>query len=118
MIDDEEDICDVVETLLGARGMRVLTATSGLAGIELFEQHAADIDLVLLDLTMPGITGPETLRAIRSIRHDARVVFSSGYSSDTMDSTLAEQGAAGFLHKPYTPDTLLDRIDTVLRVGV
>ena len=118
VIDDEEDICDVVETLLGARGIRVLSATSGTAGVELFEQHADEIDLVLLDVTMPGITGPETLRAIQAIREDARVVFSSGYNGDGVEGTLAGHGAVGFLHKPYTPETLLERIESAMRAAI
>lgn len=118
VIDDEEDICDVVATLLGPRGIQVLTATSGTAGIELFKRNAAEIDLVLLDVTMPGITGPETLRAIRAIRDDARVVFSSGYNGDGIQSALAGHGAVGFLHKPYTPETLLERIDAAMQVAI
>jgi two-component system cell cycle sensor histidine kinase/response regulator CckA len=118
VIDDEEDICDVVATLLGPRGIHVLTATSGTAGIELFKRNADQIDLVLLDVTMPGITGPETLRAIRAIRDDARIVFSSGYNGDGIESALAGHGAVGFLHKPYTPETLLERIDSAMQVAV
>lgn len=106
VIDDEEDIRDIVQAGLEARGLRVWTAENGERGIELFRSRADEIDLVLLDLTMPGLDGCEVLDAILTIRPDARVVLSSGFSEGEAASRVGTARLAGFIHKPYTMDAL------------
>ena len=85
-------------------------ATDGREGIEIFREHADDLACVLLDLTMPHMSGEQTLEAIRAIRPDVRVVLSSGYDKRSATKRFAEKGLAGFVQKPYQKATLLAKI--------
>ena len=114
VVDDEEDIRDVVETVLESRGARVLTAADGAAGIEQFRLHADDVDVVLLDMTMPGLGGDAVFREILSIRPNARVILSSGYSEQDALAHLDDERMAGFVHKPYTAQSLIEKIGAAL----
>ncbi|MBI5866256.1 MAG: PAS domain S-box protein, partial [Planctomycetes bacterium] len=107
VIDDESDVCEVVSAVLEPRGTVVLTTQSGREGIELFRAHSQEIDVVLLDVTMPEMSGIEVLVELRKIRPDVRVVLSSGYVQADLASDEIARTATGFLHKPYTIDGLL-----------
>ena len=114
VVDDEEDIREVVQAVLESRGLRVLTAEDGPAGIERFRQHADEIDVVLLDMTMPGMSGAAVFQEILAIRPDARVILSSGYSEQEALERLDVGRIAGFVHKPYTAQMLVDTIGASL----
>ncbi len=114
MIDDDEAVREISADVLSRAGMQVLTAADGLEGVKLFEVHADTIRVVLLDRTMPTMSGADTFDAIREIRPDARIVLVSGYSEDPATSELMDRGLAGFLKKPFSPETLLERVRDVL----
>ena len=95
-------------------GASVVTATDGVTAGELFRGRAADIDLVILDINMPGMDGAATCEEIRSIRPDVPVLFCSGRGHAEGAARIADQGAAGFLQKPFTFDTLREKIAEVL----
>jgi len=115
VIDDEEDVRDVARSILEQRGMQVLTAPDGRSGIETFRTHADQIDVVLLDMTMPGMRGGDVFREIRAIRPDAQVVVSSGYSEEDVMRRFLDSPPAGFVPKPYTLEALVQRISSVVR---
>ncbi len=117
VIDDEDEVRDVIRDMLSYRGMRVLTAGEGEGGVELFRQHADEIDVVLLDMTMPGMSGGEVFERIIEIRPDTKVIISSGYSTESVSSRFGQRKPAGFVHKPFTADTLMQGISEVLRNG-
>lgn len=114
VIDDEEAVRDVVRDVLESRGVTVLDADSGERGIELFRRAAATIDAVLLDLTMPGMTGEAVFRELQLIRPDVRVVVSSGYSERETASRFRGDGLAGVVPKPYTAEILVRRVAEAL----
>lgn len=114
VIDDDEGVRDLAREVLERAGMHVLCAEDGRSGVHAFEQHADEIRVVLLDRTMPELSGADTLQAIRSIRSDTPVVLVSGYSQERVQDELGEMGLAGFLKKPFAPETLLERIADVL----
>lgn len=115
VIDDEEDIRDVVQSVLESRGVRVLLAEDGPQGVEQFRRHAGEIDVVLLDMTMPGMSGDSVYRKIVGIRPDARVILSSGYSKQEAFARLDDAHMAGFVHKPYTAQALIDTIGAAMK---
>jgi CheY-like chemotaxis protein len=80
VIDDEEVVRSTVAAALRRLGYNIITAPDGTYGVELLRAQGESIRLVLLDLTMPGLGGVETMREIRKIRPDVPVVLSSGYS--------------------------------------
>jgi DNA-binding NtrC family response regulator len=89
-------------------GLQVITAADGREGVEVFARNADEIRLVLLDRTMPTMGGFEAFQKIRKIRPEAQVVLVSGYSEERAAAELAGLGLAGFLQKPFLPETLVD----------
>lgn len=109
VIDDEESVRNTLGTLLEHVGFSVLLAADGRQGIELFRRHSSSISLVVLDMTMPGMGGEETLREIRRISADTRVVLVSGYDKKEAGSRFAGQQLAGFLQKPFGLGELISK---------
>jgi PAS domain S-box-containing protein len=116
VVDDEPTVRAVAKRVLEQQGFSVLTASDGDEGLRLFKQHATAV-LVLLDMTMPRLSGEETYREMRKLRADARVVLSSGYNEQDATTKFAGKGLAGFLQKPYSPGELLAKVREVLGYG-
>jgi PAS domain S-box-containing protein len=106
VVDDEESVRHVACQTLAVLGLRTLTAADGTAAIGLFREHAPEIDLVLLDLTMPGLSGEETLRELHAIRPDLRVILMSGYNAREMMARCTGPGVLDFLPKPFDVSSL------------
>lgn len=113
VVDDEDMIRRIAKASLEIRGYRVLLAVNGLEAIEKVQKHS-DIELVLLDLTMPVMNGEEAVDRIQQIRPGARVVVSTGYSHREAAARFNRKSVDGFLHKPYTARQLTDMVDGVL----
>ena len=111
LVDDEEAIRHLGKTILEQKGYRVLTAEDGRETIEIFSEKKNEIDLVILDLTMPHRSGGEVLRQLRQIEPKVSVIVSSGHRTDhSLD--LAD---ILFLPKPYRPNDLLRMVTEALR---
>jgi PAS domain S-box-containing protein len=110
VIDDEEIVRSTAQTALRRLGYSVITAPDGAAGVVLFRAQSQSIRLVLLDLSMPGMSGEETMREIRKIRPDVSVVLSSGYNEADALRRFEGQHLSGFLQKPYSGRTLALRV--------
>ena len=115
VVDDEPSVRGVAERILHTAGFTVLTAADGREAVDIFRGHAGDVALVLLDLTMPHMDGEETLRALRDIRSDARVILSSGYTEQEAVNRFTDLGLAGFIQKPYQPQNLVGMIRGLLK---
>ena len=114
LIDDDQYVLDVGSRMLERLGYTVLMASDGQEGLEVFRERAAEIDCVLLDLTMPRLSGEEVFREIRRIRTDVPVVLSSGYNEQDVTQRFVGQGLAGFAQKPYTLEKLREILGHVL----
>jgi PAS domain S-box-containing protein len=114
VIDDDEAVRELAEDVLRRTGMRVLTASDGHEGVKLFGLHADSICVVLLDRTMPTLSGADTFEAIRALRPDAKIVLVSGYLEERVTDELAGRDVSGFLKKPFSPETLLARVREVV----
>jgi len=101
IIDDDATVCDVASRVVQKLGFNALTARDGQQGVDIYREHAADIALVLLDLTMPRLGGEEVFAALRRIRPDVRVILSSGYDQQDAAGRFSGRGPAGFIQKPY-----------------
>jgi PAS domain S-box-containing protein len=113
-VDDEEMIRDLGVQILTMQGYRVLTAGDGPQAIEMFLAGGETVDLVLLDLTMPNMSGLEVLERIRKINPRAKVVLSSGHRADEAHSQERISGASAFLPKPYRAEVLTRIVREVL----
>lgn len=114
VVDDEPGVREVAGAMLRRAGLFVLLAADGAEAVEQYRSHAASIDAVLLDLTMPRMGGAEAFEAIRAIRPDARVILTSGYSEEEAGSRFVGRGLAGFLQKPFTGDELAAAVSAAL----
>jgi two-component system cell cycle sensor histidine kinase/response regulator CckA len=114
VIDDEEGVRDLATDTLERTGLKVLCASGGREGIALFRKMAHETCLVLLDRTMPETSGEQAYHEIRQIRPEVPILLISGYSEERAVSHFSDQGLAGFLQKPFTPEALIGIIRSVL----
>lgn len=117
VIDDEEAVREAVTDILDIEGWSVLTAESGEVGVEVYHTHWNHIALVILDLSMPGLTGQETLVQLQTINPEVKVLLSSGYSEIEVSGRFAKLGVAGFLQKPYNALQLINTVKKYLKGG-
>ncbi len=115
VVDDEPHVASVAGQILLRHGLTVLTCSSGQEAVETFRKHADEIVAVLLDLTMPDMSGEEVLHELRRIRQDVRVILSSGYHAGEISERFGDDAPADFVHKPYRAATLLKALHRLLR---
>jgi len=114
LVDDEEIITDVSGRLLEELGYRVLVAHSGDEALVVYNNRCSEIDLVIVDMIMPGMSGSETFDRLKAINPDVRVILSSGYSVDGKAQAILDRGVRVFLQKPYRLDDLAQKIREAL----
>lgn len=114
IIDDEEKVRTVAADILNAQGYRVLAAGTGEEGIVRCREAPSPVDLVLLDLSMPGLSGEETFYRLRADQPTLRILFSSGYSQSDTIADLNGQPGIAFLQKPYTARQLYGAVSRLL----
>ncbi len=101
VVDDEASVRGLATQTLQRLGYKVLAAHSGESALAIYRAHKGRIDLVILDLGMPGMGGHRCLRELKKIDPEARVVIASGYSDSSQEKASLESGALGFIGKPY-----------------
>lgn len=114
VVDDEASVREITTATLQAYGYRVITASNGAEAIALFAQNRAQIKVILTDMMMPIMDGPATIRAIRSIDPDIKIVATSGLMERDKLAELAGSEVQAFLSKPYTAEVLLKSLQKVL----
>jgi len=114
LVDDEETVRKVGRICLEGQGFRVLLACNGREAVELFQLRSGEIALVILDMTMPVMSGQEALRLLREIRPEVPVIVCSGYNEAQVLRKLTEQGVGCFIQKPYSSSTLLQKVNWVM----
>ena len=117
VVDDEAPVRKIGERMLSRLGVTVLTAENGLQAVEIFREHADAIDCVLLDLTMPYMSGAEAFRELRRIRSEVRVILSSGYDEQEVTRQFSEEDRIGFIQKPYELKDLERKLGEAWRDG-
>jgi two-component system cell cycle sensor histidine kinase/response regulator CckA len=114
LIDDEAVVLDITRQLLERTGYRVLVACNGREAVDIAETHRGDIAIALLDIGMPVMDGYEAFPLLRKRRPEMKIVVCSGYAANGPGQELIDAGAAGFIQKPFTLDSLLGAIETAL----
>ena len=118
IVDDEDLIRELLKgSLAEADNIAILEAGNGEDALALFREYGNSIDLVILDMIMPGIKGDEVLKKIREARHDVKVIISSGYMSEEQREKLKIHRVEGFLDKPFKQQEVLEMIAEVLSCG-
>jgi PAS domain S-box-containing protein len=114
LVDDEDFIRELGKEMLERFGYNLLTATNGEGALEIYRQRNGEIDLVILDLIMPGMGGKRCLEELLEIDPQVRVVIASGYSFNVLTKEAPKAGVSGFINKPYDMRQMLKVVRGVL----
>jgi CheY-like chemotaxis protein len=113
-VDDEDMIVGIGEKTLKRMGYDVITAKNGKEAIELYREHKAKVDIVILDMIMPEMGGGETYDRLKEINPNLKVLLSSGYSIEGQANEILKRGCDGFIQKPFRMRVLSRKIREVL----
>jgi signal transduction histidine kinase/CheY-like chemotaxis protein len=111
VVDDEKSVLRTSKKMVELCGFTVITARDGVEAVSLFREHARDIDIVLLDLTMPNMDGIAAMNEIYRIRPDVKLLLSSGFNKNELSGRITGQAPSGFIRKPFS----LTELETELR---
>ena len=114
VVDDEAAILNVMRETLVAFGYRVLTASDGLQGSKIFAQQPDEIDVVISDMVMPEMDGPEMIAALKTIRPGIKIIAVSGMIREESSDEIARYGVQRIITKPFTLTTILHALREVL----
>ncbi|HOI73744.1 MAG TPA: PAS domain S-box protein [Syntrophales bacterium] len=114
LVDDETMILNVAREMLEVLGYRVLCAGSGQEAVAVYREKKDGIDMVILDMIMPGMSGGETFDRLREIDAQVPVLLSSGYSIDGAAREILDRGCNGFLQKPFQMERLARGVRSIL----
>lgn len=114
LVDDEEWVTRVCRKELERLGYRVIVAGSGEEALNIFGKQKEEIDLVILDMIMPGMGGGETFDGLKAMDVNVRVLLSSGYSIDGQARKILDRGCNGFIQKPFSLNELSRKVKEIL----
>jgi CheY-like chemotaxis protein len=114
LVDDEEIVVGVGKQMLEKLGYSVLIARSGQEAVDVYKNRPDDVDLVLLDMIMPGMEAGDTYDKLKSINPAIKVLLSSGYGLDQKAGDIIDRGCNGFIQKPFNMQILEDKIGEIL----
>ncbi|HEY3667177.1 MAG TPA: response regulator [Polyangiaceae bacterium] len=112
VVDDDQGVQALVRRALGTRGFGVIAASSGEDALRLFEQHRGELSAILMDVTMPQMSGIEALKRIRATGSNIPVVLSSGYNVEVVGDDSPK--FSGYLQKPYDISELLGAVTSAV----
>jgi CheY-like chemotaxis protein len=114
VIDDEADVAAMAQEILESNDYTTLVELNPIEGIELYKQHQSEIGAVLLDMTMPEMSGKEVVDALQAIDPDVKILITSGYSEEEVERKIGNAKVTGFIQKPYRMRALLTKVHSVL----
>jgi CheY-like chemotaxis protein len=110
VIEDEDIIREAIQGMLELDGLRCLVAADGNAGIALLREHKGQVRLVVMDRTMPGLSGPPAAEAIHAIDPDLPILLTSGLDEYSATKAFPPGAIVGYLQKPYPLPTLVQAV--------
>ena len=110
VVEDEEEVRALARDVLEMNGYTVLEALDAEDAVRLGESHPGTIELLITDVVMPRMSGPELARRLRARRPDLKVLCMSGYPESPDRETEATASWTGWLQKPFTPDTFMSKV--------
>ncbi|HEX2226787.1 MAG TPA: PAS domain S-box protein [Candidatus Binatia bacterium] len=115
VVEDEQPMIRLLSNVLQKAGYRTLIAMDGEEAMGLFQRHRDKIDLVLLDLNLPKADGAEVIRALKMQKPEVYIIVASGYLEPEMKEQLLQTGVKDYIHKPYSIDQVLQKLDSVFQ---
>ena len=117
IVEDDRVVLDATKELLSSLGYDVITAASSQNGLTRFSEHAKEIDLVLLDMVMPQMSGPELFEAMRKLQPTIKGLMISGYSLNLHKEMLEAMGIYGYITKPFSTSSVSKLIYDALKAS-
>jgi DNA-binding response OmpR family regulator len=114
VVEDEEPLVRLLNKVLPREGYQVLAATDGEQGIDVYQDHKSEIDIVLLDLGLPKMTGMDVIPKLREQNPDVNIVIATGYLEPELKAELLRAGVRDCIHKPYFLNEVLEKLGAVL----
>ncbi len=114
VVEDQDEVRGLIRKILESRGYHVLVAAAGAAALELAAAHSGDIELLVTDVVMPGMSGPEVSRTLSAARKLMRTLFLSGYTDESVVHRGMLDPSVAFLQKPFTAEGLAAKVRAVL----
>jgi DNA-binding NtrC family response regulator len=114
LVDDEEIVIGVGRQMLEKLGFSVLTAKSVEEALNIYQKNQNNINLVILDMIMPGIGAADAYEKLQNINPAIKVLLSSGYGADQQAKEILKRGCNGFIQKPFNLQGLSDKIGEIL----
>jgi two-component system cell cycle sensor histidine kinase/response regulator CckA len=114
IVEDDEAVSQLAVRVLRLAGYSVLTASSGAEAMQILERHGKPVHLVLTDIVMPGMSGPDLAAQLGEISPRTKIIFTSGYTDDSIVNQQLPGAAAHFIAKPYTTADLTRTVREVL----
>jgi two-component system cell cycle sensor histidine kinase/response regulator CckA len=114
VVEDEDQISSLVTFMLESKGYHILLARDGIEGLEMFEKHLLEIDLVLTDVGLPRLDGWQMILRMKQLKPGLLAIVATGYSDQVSRSKMLEDGVKNVLQKPYAPNVLLQAVRKVL----
>ena len=114
VVENESAIRNLLQVVLSRNGYTVLAAESGREALDLVRTHTGDIHLLITDVMMPDMDGPELVKQLSTIRPDTRALFMSGYMDDTLGDYRILSTNANFIQKPFSPRTIAQKVREIL----
>ncbi len=115
VVDDEEDVRKLACRMLNTLGYTTIQAGNGKDALEIYSQKGDEIDVVILDIIMPVLSGKETLEMLKTMNPTIKIVISSGYSQDDQAAELMEMGVSAYIQKPYSIRELSKVVQEILQ---
>jgi len=116
VVDDEYNIRSMMKEIMEMSGLKVFTAGDGRAGVDIYQQHKKEIDLIIMDMVMPIMDGRAAFNEIRKINPKQKIFIISGYSQREDLEDIMENGAVGFLRKPFQVKEIIEKVQEILNL--
>ena len=114
IVEDDEPLLRLLRFFLDDAGYNVLSAKNGEEAVETYINHRGEIDLVLTDLGLPGLTGKDEILTLERINPDVRIICASGFIVPKVEADMLQAGAKAIIKKPYAPQEVLQKVRAVL----
>jgi two-component system, cell cycle sensor histidine kinase and response regulator CckA len=114
VVDDHQETLYMLSRALAVGGFTVLWARDGADALMMLERHQGDVDMMLVDVVLPGMSGPELVEQATRLQPGIRAIYVSAFDEATVREHGVDPGVVPFLAKPYEPEDLVDRVNEVL----
>jgi len=114
IVEDDEPLLKLLRLFLDDAGYNVMSAKNGEAAVDTYTHHGGEIDLVLTDLGLPGLSGKDEILTLEHINPGVRIICATGYLDPKVKSEMIQAGVKALVNKPYAPQEILQKVRSVL----